>query len=102
MGGPTELSSHRWLLCVKSVSSVHGLVRNKKIFLGLHIWHMEVPSLGAISELQLLAYITAIETLDPSRISSLHHSSWQCRILNPLSEARDLGIQGCGLPPLWQ
>jgi len=27
--------------------------------------------------------------LDLSRICNLHHSSWQCQILNPLSEARD-------------
>ena len=33
------------------------------------------------------AYATA--TPDPSHICNLHHSSWQCRILNPLSEARD-------------
>ena len=26
---------------------------------------------------------------DPSCICDLHHSSWQCQILNPLSEARD-------------
>ena len=26
---------------------------------------------------------------DPSRVCNLHHSSWQCRILNPLSEAGD-------------
>ena len=26
---------------------------------------------------------------DPSCLCDLHHSSWQCRILNPLSEARD-------------
>ena len=26
---------------------------------------------------------------DPSLVCNLHHSSWQCRILKPLSEARD-------------
>ena len=26
---------------------------------------------------------------DPSRVCDLHHSSWQCQILNPLSEVRD-------------
>ena len=57
--------------------------------LGLHLWHMEVPSLGVESELQLLAYTTATDTPDLSRICNLHHSSWQCRIPNPLSEARD-------------
>ena len=28
-------------------------------------------------------------TPDPSRVCDLHHSSGQCQILNPLSEARD-------------
>ena len=28
-------------------------------FLGLHLWHMEVPRLGTESELQLQAYATA-------------------------------------------
>ena len=28
-------------------------------------------------------------TRDPSRICDLHHNSWQCWILSPLSEARD-------------
>lgn len=28
-------------------------------------------------------------TPDPSHIHDLHYSSWQCRILNPLSKAKD-------------
>ena len=58
-------------------------------FLGPHLWHMEVPRLGAESELQLPAYTTATATPDPSRVCDLHHSSQQRRILNPLSKARD-------------
>ena len=58
-------------------------------FLGLHLQHMEVPRLGAESELQLLAYTTARAMLDPSHIYDLHHSSRQHGILNLLSEARD-------------
>ena len=58
-------------------------------FLGLHLWHMEVSRLGVESELQLLACTTATATQDPSCICDLHHSSQQCQILNPLSEARD-------------
>jgi len=50
---------------------------------------MEVPRLGVELELQLLAYATATATADLSHICNLHHSSWQRRILNPLSEARD-------------
>ena len=50
---------------------------------------MKVPRLGAKLELQLLAYTIATATQDPSHICNLHHSSWQCQIFNPLSEARD-------------
>ena len=59
------------------------------IFFRPHRRHMEVPRLGAESELQLPAYTTATATPGPSRICDLHHSSWQCQILNLLSEARD-------------
>ena len=50
---------------------------------------MEVPRLGVESELQLLSYTTATATPDPSHVCDLHRTSWQRRILNPLSEARD-------------
>ena len=59
------------------------------VFLGRHPQHMEVPRLGVQSEPQLLAYTTATAMPDPSLVCDLHHSSWQCRILNPLSEAGD-------------
>ena len=58
-------------------------------FLGLHLPHMEVPRLGVKSKLQLLAYTRATATWDPSHVCSLHHSSRQRQILNPLREARD-------------
>ena len=58
-------------------------------FLGPQPLHMEVPSLAVESELQLPIYATAIATPDPSRICNPHCSSQQCRILNPLIEARD-------------
>ena len=57
------------------------------VFLGPQPQHMEVPRLGIELELQLLAYPTA--TRDPSHVCDLHHSSQQCQILYPLSEARD-------------
>ena len=63
-------------------------------FLGPHLQHMEVPRLGAESKLQLPACTPATATLDPSCICDLHHSSQQCWILKPLSEARD---QTCNL-----
>ena len=59
------------------------------LFLGPHLQHMEVPSLGVRSELGLPAYTRATAMPDLSHICNLHHSSWQHRILNPLSEARD-------------
>ena len=60
--------------------------------LGLHMevtyMHMEVPRLRVELEL-LLAYTTATEMWDLSHVCDLHHSSWQCPILNLLIEARD-------------
>ena len=50
---------------------------------------MEVPRLRVKSELQLPAYATGTAMCDPSCICSLHHSSWQCQILNSLSEVGD-------------
>ena len=50
---------------------------------------MEIPRLGVKLELQLPAYTTATETRYLSIVCNLHHSSWQCQILNPLGEARD-------------
>ena len=59
------------------------------IFLGPHLWHIEIPRLGGESELLLLAYTTVTAMADPSRLCDLHHSSRQGRFLNPPSEARD-------------
>ena len=55
-----------------------------------HLQHMEVPRLGDELELQLLGYATATATPDLSRMGDLHHSSWRCQTLSPLSEDRDL------------
>ena len=56
------------------------------LFLWPHPRHMEVPTLGVKSELQLRAFATATAMPGPSRVYDLHSSSL---ILNPLSEARD-------------
>ena len=50
---------------------------------------MPVPRLGVKSELQLPAHTTAIAMLDPSRICSLYHRSWQTGSSDPLSKAGD-------------
>ena len=59
------------------------------VFLGLHLWNMEVPRVGVESELQLPAYATATAMWDPNRVCDLHHSSRQHWIFNPLSRGRD-------------
>ena len=51
--------------------------------------HIKGPRLGVKLELQLPATAIATATQDMSHISDLHHSSQQCQILNPLSEAKD-------------
>ena len=58
-------------------------------FLVPQVQHMKFPRLGVKSELHLLAYATATATQDLSHVGDLHYSSWQCQILNPMSEARD-------------
>ena len=50
--------------------------------------HMEVQARGQIRA-TMPAYTTATATQDPSCVCDLHHSSWQCQIFNPLSEARN-------------
>ena len=50
---------------------------------------MEVPRLRVELELQLPAYVTATAVWVLSHICSLHHSSQQHQILNPLTEAKD-------------
>ena len=58
-------------------------------FLGPDMQHMEVPRQEVESELHLVASTTATAMPDSSHICKLHHSSWQCPILNPLTKARD-------------
>ena len=60
---------------------------------------MGVPRLGVELEPQLPADARAIATPDLSRVFDLQHSSWQRRILNPLSKARN---RTCNLTvPSW-
>ena len=73
-------------------------------FLGPNLQHMEISRLGVESELQLLAYVTAIATWNPSHVCDLYHSSWQCWIVNPLNEARDrtcVLMGTCQVPYHW-
>ena len=64
-----------------------GLIDFPFFFLGPHLHHVEVPRLGVESVVQLPAYTTAMP--DPSHIYDPHLSSWQSKILNPLSGTRD-------------
>ena len=57
-------------------------------FLGAHLCQVEVPSLAVKLKIQSPAYTTATARRDLSRVCNRHHSSWQCWILNPLTEAR--------------
>ena len=50
---------------------------------------MEVLRLRVQLELQLSAYTTVTATRDLNCVCDLYHSSQQCPIHNPLSEARD-------------
>ena len=77
------------------------------VFLGPHLQDVEVPGLGAESELQLLAYATATAMPDLSHICNLHRSLWQHWILNLLSKARDrthilTETMGGVLNPQWE
>ena len=59
-------------------------------FLGLHLWHMEVPRSGVKSELRLLAYDDTATTMqNPSQACEVHRSLQQCQFLNPFTEARN-------------
>ena len=58
-------------------------------FLGPDPWHMEVPSLDDLSELQLWAYTTATAMWNLSHVCDLYHSSQQCRLLNTLKKVSD-------------
>ena len=80
---------HKLLILIRSYMLIYLFIY-LFVFLGPHLWHMEVPRLGVQSKLQLLAYTTATETLDWSHVCNLYHSSQQCQILNPLSQARGL------------
>ena len=60
------------------------------VFLGLHLGqHMEAPKLGVEAKLQLLALCHSHSHTRSELCLRLHHSSWQCWILNPLSRAMD-------------
>ena len=57
--------------------------------LGPYPRHMEVPRLGVELELLPPAYTRATAMPDLSHVCELYHSSQQCWMLNPRSEARD-------------
>ena len=86
--GPFRHSVHRYKC--RSLPETLSQARPEFFFFkGPNPRHMEVPRPGVKSELRQLAYTTATATRDPSHVCDLHHSSWQCRIPDPLREARD-------------
>ena len=95
-----SLPKLRWLLHGHIYVSVHKAIFLRSmhfIFFGLFffffLWsnphHIEVPWLGVTLALYLPAYVTATAMPDLSHVCDLHHSSWQCWILSPLSKVRD-------------
>ena len=82
-----------WFVAITSVLDLWPpeLWTNRSFFFFFFVfsWHTEVPRLGVELKLQLPTYTTATATPDPSHVCNLHHSSWQCRILSPLSKARN-------------
>ena len=57
------------------------------VFVGMHLWHMEVPRLGVKLELQLPAYTTATQIQATSvTYTTAHRNGGYC---NPLIEVRD-------------
>ena len=87
--GALSFKVSRFLLPVIIVSFRAWCFRTWSIFfffffLGPHPRHIEDPRLGVKSELRLPAYAIATAMRDLSHACDLHHSSWQCWILNPL------------------
>ena len=96
----------RWYIWKSSVKKLNMLAACQGVNNNLDLWKRELnfiiiifyffralpcgiwkfPGKGS-NQLQLPA--TATATPDPSHFCKLHHSSLQCRILDPLSEARD-------------
>ena len=60
---------------LKRMKFCHGWIwRFLGVFLGPHLWHMEVPRLGMESELQLPADTTATTMPDPNHVCDRHCS----------------------------
>ena len=59
------MGNEKWYKCLKQFSSPQNFFKiTIYLFiylLGLNLWHMEVPRLGAELELQLQAYATAMK-----------------------------------------
>ena len=70
-----------------------GVIKRKNIFV-LFFFFLPFKAISAASEssqareLQLLTYVTATAMPYLSCVWDLHHSSWQCRILNNFGDKR--------------
>ena len=58
------------------------------IFRAMPIAYRGSQAKGRIGAVATSLHHSHTATPDPSHVCNLHHSSWQCRILNPLDEAR--------------
>ena len=63
---------------------------NSRVFFIFCLFRATPVAYGGSQDRGLIgAVATATAKPDPRHICNLHHSSWQCQILNPLSEDRD-------------
>ena len=76
------------IIKISKIKDKEGIFFFFFFFFGPYLWHVEVPRLWVKLEVQLLVYTRATTLQDLSRVCNLHHSSWKCQILNPLSKAR--------------
>jgi len=81
-----QFCQHHWL---RKLSLFHFIIFFL-FFLSPHLKQMEVFGWPGVQfKLQMAAYTIAMPMPDQSHICEIHHSLWQCWILNQLSEARD-------------
>ena len=74
--------------CVSACVHAHSQISTPFFFRATFVAYGSSQARGLIRAV-LPAYTTATAMTDLSHVCNLHHTSWQCQILNPLSKARD-------------